>query len=137
MKEIINTLQSYQAIQEIGMAKVFDHNFNGFGRPGNSSTCRIHIFEHNEYKLVVFQDLGKGTSVTNASEQLATEIGRLENLDPEKTIWLECYPYYGGDYDIDQIKYTYSLVDAEYSDPEWKPLKNKVIVDFLRRTIPA
>lgn len=114
--------------------EIFDHTFHWYGRK-EQSTVRINIYTHNGYTLVIFQDLGKGTSVTNASEQLATEIGKLKNLDPEKTIWLECYPYYGGDYDIDRIFYSYDPFIKKYSDPTWGPVKNDNIVQFLRNNL--
>ncbi len=137
-QEIIDTLKSYEMVQAFDELKLaskewFDHKFKGFGWA--DSEIRVTIYVYQGYNLVIFQDLGRGTSVTNASEQLATEVGRLKSLDPLKTVWLECYPYYGGDYDVDQITYLYDPSEDRYTNPEWKPCKNKIVIDFLRRTL--
>jgi len=135
MNEIITTLESLQAIQEMGEPETFEHGFRAvnFGFSKNLSTIRVHIFKHGEQRLVVFEDLAKGTSVTNASEQLATEVSRLKKLDPEKTVFVECYPYYRGEYPIDRVKYEYDPGSRTYRSPAWEPIKNKIIVEFLRK----
>ncbi len=76
----------------------FYHEFKGYGI--HDSRIKVHIYEG----LVVLQDLSEGTSVTNAAEQLATEIRELKNLDPN-TRWIAVYPYY--DNDCDEFDFEY------------------------------
>lgn len=137
MQAIRSTLDAHAFFQNLEY-EVFEHNFKGYG--SHPSTVRVHIFSKEDLKIVVFEDLGKGTSVTNASEQLATEVARLKkiNPDPNKTVWLECYPYYGGNWDFDQITYKFTLalglVKNEYifSEPNWKPMRNEIVIKWLK-----
>lgn len=133
IRDVLDTHAFFQNVKH----ETFEHTFKWQGRV-SLSTIRVHLFTREELTIVVFEDLGKGTSVTNASEQLATEVARLKkiNPDPSKTVWLECYPYYGGDWDIDQI--TYSFCDtnmSEFSEPNWKPMKNELVIKYLKNKI--
>ena len=67
----------------------FIHTFKGFGNC--KSQCQVDIIEENGVKIVIFTDIGVGTSVTNASEQIATEIVNRLQLDPEATLFAERY----------------------------------------------
>lgn len=131
--EIITTLES---LSFVGTAtqKQFRHYYKAknFGLENNLSSCMVTVFRKEDQTLVILQDVGHGTSVTNASEQIATEIMNLENLDFEKTAWVECYPYYGGDWDVDAIKYHFNRAADELTAPEWRPLRNEIIISFLR-----
>ena len=48
------------------------HEFLGFGRC--KSECKVEIWMDNKHAFVLLTDLGVGTSVTNASEQIITEV---------------------------------------------------------------
>lgn len=51
----------------------YDHEYLGFKT--HKSKCNVKIWIINEhYAFVIFTDLGIGTSVTNASEQLVEEV---------------------------------------------------------------
>lgn len=56
-------------------AMQFNHDFKGFGT--HRSTCNVKIWVCGEKAFVLFTDLGRGTSVTNAAEQLVEEITAL------------------------------------------------------------
>lgn len=109
----------------------FIHEFHWLGRRF-VSRCQVDIFKKNDDTLVLFTDLGDGTSVTNASEQIATEIMKLKNLDPNKTLWAECYsedftnpkPPFNEKYPFDQI--TYEFIDGELRHPEWRNMEVKL-----------
>ena len=50
----------------------FEHNFLGFGT--HPSKCIIEIRDGENQSFITFIDTDEGTSVTNASEQLANEV---------------------------------------------------------------
>lgn len=98
--------------------EVFQHEYEGFGT--HPSKCMIYIKKvtnprYSDTMFVCFEDLGEGTSVTNASEQLATEIVKKMGLDPENTRFFETYDRQ----QLDEI--TYSWKDLEASNPKWFP----------------
>ncbi len=86
------------------------HEYKGYGV--HPSKCGVHIIREDGFIFVVFEDLNQGTSVTNASEQLATEVVEKCNLNPEECIFLETY----GD-DLDQIQYSWDGKRAY--NPNW------------------
>jgi len=114
--------------------ETFVHHFLGFRT--HPSKCQVHIFSVDDLAVVIFQDVGhdSGTSVTNASEQLATEIGRLKNLSYDKTAWMECYPR-EKHLDLDRIAYLYDPEKNAYLNPQWTPYRNETFIAYLRRYI--
>lgn len=62
------------------MTMEFDYEFKGFGRV--PSKCDVKIYSDQMGRYICFEDLGIGTSVTNASEQLASEIINEMDFDP-------------------------------------------------------
>lgn len=98
--------------------EVFQHEYEGFGT--HPSKCMVYIKKvtnprYSDTMFVCFEDLGEGTCVTNASEQLATEIVKKMGLDPENTRFFETYDRQ----QLDEI--TYSWKDLEASNPKWFP----------------
>ena len=98
----------------------FMHFFKGFGI--HPSEINVHIFNKNDVSYVIFEDIGKGTSVTNASEQLATEIVSLRKLDHNKCRFFEYYPK---DNSFDEI--TYSWINNEAFKAQWKPGDQEIL----------
>ncbi|GAH74149.1 unnamed protein product [marine sediment metagenome] len=94
------------------------HQFKGFH--GYDSECFIHIDDSDPGEILIcFEDIGKGTPVTNFSEQLATKIIALKGWDPGKCRFFE---YYGKrPEEADRIEYKWDGRVA--SEPEWKPIK--------------
>jgi len=81
------------------------------------SACRVYIHETEDEFLIGFENMeGHGTSVTNASEHLATEIVLKENLPLDFTRFFEWYPEYEGD--VSEITYQWKGIAA--SKPDWK-----------------
>jgi hypothetical protein len=71
---------------------LFIHQFKGFGI--NKSECKVEIWKLQDKALVLFTDTGKGTSVTNASEQLVTEIYNqylIKDYKPNQCLFSETY----------------------------------------------
>ena len=94
--------------------KKFRHEFKGYGI--HPSTCSVYIHSDDDGHYILFEDLNEGTSVTNASEQLATEIVSLLKLDPFDCRFFEIYPQYK-DSVINEISYTWS--NREACIPKW------------------
>ncbi len=67
------------------------YKFKGLGR--HDSECKIEIWKDADKAVILFTDIGKGTSVTNASEQLVTEIYNkyLLNYDKKNLMFIETY----------------------------------------------
>ena len=130
VKSIKATLDTHAFFQNCTQ-EIFDHNFLGFGT--HPSICRVNIFFYDPYYIVVFQDLGldTGTSITNASGQLATEIARLKNLPNDKTVWMECYTDQNR-FDVDAIFYNYDPKLNKYSVPKWQRSQNEILIKYLR-----
>jgi hypothetical protein len=96
--------------------EVFQHNYKGFG--AHPSKCMVYVKKvtnprYGDTTFICFEDLGVGTSVTNASEQLATEIVEKLGLEPEKTRFFETYDKKT----LDEI--SYSWLDYKASSPDW------------------
>ena len=124
-----------------GMKRVgFLHEFKARGIRV-PTTIQVDIFyfgQENTHALVILTDLDNGTSVTNASEQIATEVRRKYNLHPDKTLWAEVYlseiQSRNGNLDgwmesnlFDQISYTYSKDDDEFRNPSWSTINTEAL----------
>lgn len=94
--------QGFKNIKNLNM-KTYIHEYLGFG--SHKSKCKVYIKEEEKI-LIGFEDLNVGTSVTNASEQLATEIIKKENFNPKNIIFYEWYPQY--DAEVSEIKYIWN-----------------------------
>lgn len=105
--------------------KTFRFDYKGYGN--FPSWCMIHYTFHSIKYIIVFEN-GEGTSVTNMSEQLATDIVKKLGLKHEECLFFEKYPE--NDY-IDQIFYTWKNNIA--SNPKWKRVEGvKIINDLLK-----
>jgi hypothetical protein len=108
------------------MKQNFCHEFKGFGRV--PSECSVTIISTDLEHAIYFQDLNKGTSVTNASEQLSSEIVNMLKLDPEDCRFFETYDCES----FDEITYTWrkSREKLIAESPEWKPADHYFIQLF-------
>lgn len=108
------------------MTQKFYHKFKGFGM--NPSRILVKIFSDDGENLILFEDINEGTSVTNASEQLASEIVNKMGYDPEECSFFETYSQYNYE-DFDEIKYTWSKKSDgtwKAENPEWKPSSEEI-----------
>lgn len=94
--------------------RTFIHEYKGYG--AHPSRCKVHIAEVGTQTWVGFEDMNEGTSVTNASEKIATEIVEELLLNPANCKFFEWYPQYDGM--VSQIFYKWYGPVAAY--PEWK-----------------
>lgn len=107
------------------MTKDFIHEYKGFGRV--PSKCRVKIFSDDGETLICFEDFGVGTSVTNASEQLATEIVDKFDLNPTDCRFFETYSQYNHD-SFDEITYEWSSLHGQWvaKEPDWRPASDEI-----------
>ncbi|MFA5153770.1 MAG: hypothetical protein WC554_14510 [Clostridia bacterium] len=82
------------------------------------STCYIRMYNVDDKIFILFEDIDGGLSVTNASEQLASELVENLQLNSINCRFFETYRQY--DYEtFDEITYTWR--DNRASNPQWKP----------------
>lgn len=124
------------------MTEEFIHIFKGFGRV--PSQCLVKIYSDDGETYVCFIDLGVGTSVTNASEQIASEIVNEYHLDPTDCRFFETYQQF--DYDtFDEIKYEWNR-GTRFNDngmsptmvwdaklPDWKQCDEEEIKELFTK----
>jgi hypothetical protein len=90
----------------------------------------VHMFEDDGDTFVIFEDIDSGTSVTNSSEQLASEIVNEYKLDKDNCRFFETYRQY--DYEtFDEIEYDWICTTKMIKDvsvtvwkayyAKWKP----------------
>lgn len=92
----------------------FIHDFLGFKI--HKSTVHVEIWFEGDKAIVILNDTGKGTSVTNASEQIITEIYNkyLLNHPVGKVLFCEAY---------DKVK-----DGIDWIEPTWCMEGNKLVV---------
>lgn len=105
------------------MEQEFIHYFKGYGRVPSSCIVRTQVKDGKT--LFWFIDIDDGTSVTNASEQLATEMVNKFSLQPEDCRFFESYECYDHD-SFDEIKYAWEEVGDKWSAelPKWIPCED-------------
>lgn len=110
--------------------ETFTYDFIGFG--GCESKCKVYITIMHDIAFICFEELedNNGTSVTNMSEYLATQIVEKHNFKPGMCKFFESYPEnrHRKDRSFDEILYTWNGTVA--SSPHWLPAKNKEIFGF-------
>lgn len=120
--------------------KYFNYDFKGLGNA--ASRCGIMLFWNGQDACIVFIELDKnpGTSVTNASEQLATLVHSLFKLNmPPHTKYFELCEHEakaGTLQRVDEITYTWGLSKSGlvFGSPQWKPLGIADFKAYLRVT---
>lgn len=113
------------------MIKNFIHEYKGFGRV--PSKCIVKIISDNNKNLICFEDIGEGTSVTNASEQLATEIVDKFDLNPTNCRFFETYSQYNYD-SFDEIIYNWATINGKFiaKNPDWIPVTKDIKKFFYK-----
>ena len=77
--------------------------YKGFGTYGPESTCGLKVWSDGTDRYAVLFTNGTGTSVTNASEYIATIVSRLIGNRTKNTRWFETYPENPDQ--VDEIQY--------------------------------
>jgi len=101
------------------MTKEFIHEYKGYGV--HPSQCLVKMFTDDGDTFICFIDMGVGTSVTNASEQLAQEIVNKFDLRPGDCRFFETYKQYNYE-SFDEIEYSWwpDKDHWEARSPKWK-----------------
>lgn len=104
------------------MTHEFEHNF--LGENGVRSRCIVKIFSDDGENFILFENIGIGVSVTNASELLASQIVKKFHYHPGDCKFFETYQEY--DYEtIDEIEYSWiynEIYDSWVAkNASWKP----------------
>lgn len=72
----MNQVEVFNGITDLDIERAADldfiHPFKGFGV--HKSTVQVQVWWVSQYAIVLLTDTGKGTSVTNAAEQIIEEI---------------------------------------------------------------
>jgi len=112
----------------------FEYHYRGFGI--HNSRCNIYFRTIDDVLHILFEDVGIGTSVTNASEQLASEMVNRFDLNPNKCKFFETYSQYNYE-SIDEIEYTWSSETKNNkivwiaSNPKWNRVDIKHLKHFI------
>ena len=98
--------------------------YKGYGI--HDSQCYVEIVKHGDHTFVIMTN-GTGTSVTNACEQIATELFNTHNILRECAqlpIFIEHYDYddnQGLDTSFTEVQFDITD-DFKCSNPKWKPV---------------
>lgn len=107
------------------MIHEFEHDYLGYN--WTRSRCNVKIFSDDGDNYICFENLGIGTSVTNASEKLATQIVAKMHMNPGDCRFFESYRENDND-TFDEIEYTWKSKIGhdgqkywEAENAKWKP----------------
>ena len=115
--------------------ETFIHEYKGFG--GCESRCKVYMVSDSPLTHFCFEELDDnyGTSVTNMSEYLATQMIQIFNLKPYECFFYETYPHSGKDRSFDEIDYLWAFDGKNHpewiaSHPHWKPSDKREIFEL-------
>ncbi len=99
------------------MTEFFIHDYRGYNH--FPSKCEVKIISDDGEHLICFTDLGMGTSVTTASEQLATEIVKNHNFNPNDCRFFEAYDH--GTFDEIEYEWGFNFQQGNWvaTNPKW------------------
>lgn len=106
--------------------ETFVHEIRGFGI--HPSRCKVYVQLVGGITYFCFEDIGIGTSVTNASEQLATEMVEKYGVSPIYARFFETYSYPREKRTLDEIEYVW--IGNKAGNPRWKPSNATEIFSF-------
>jgi hypothetical protein len=110
----------------------------------NNPTCHLKIVQKADQWIVIFTQvespINQGMSVTNSAEDVATQIVQEFALDPQKTLFIEHYPYRGEGlwdketWDIVEFTWKKELIfwGKHYAlDPKWRRIQPKQLMKLI------
>lgn len=104
----------------------FYHDYLGFGRV--PSRCLVSISQDEKTFLICFTDIGEGTSVTNASEDIVSSVIEERGLEPKECRFFERYQGDGPE-EIDEVFYNWN--DGKAANAHWRRVKDSNIISIL------
>lgn len=111
----------------------FIFSYEGFGRC--KSKCAVMVWIKPDLVinrccvLMIELDDNPGTSITNASEIVATKLRRIKNL-PIATTFFEMYEY--RPQSVDMVKYRYHANIDEFTSAIWIPFDTVKFKEYLK-----
>ena len=115
------------------MTEQFYYPFIGYG--GISSRCLVKIFSDDGQHMICFEDIGEGTSVTNVSEELASDIVNKMDYNPSDCKFFESYKDAQYNYNsLDEIEYNWEYTYKSKwvaSNPNWAPAAEDIEKLFI------
>lgn len=101
------------------MDTLFSYKPDPFHR---EARCRIRFYQHDGQQVVVATELSDnpGMSVTNAAEDIATQLVAQYGLDVDRLVWIEHYWYPDEGHSFDQVRFTWD--NGKASQPRWRRL---------------
>jgi hypothetical protein len=117
--------------EERPMERLLDTHYEFITATGVKARCGLRILRDGSQVVVILSELrdNRGRSVTNAAEEIATQVRRKFGLDPDQTRWIERYPERQrfrrnrdrSEPDVyDEILYVWDEYRA--TEPEWRRL---------------
>jgi hypothetical protein len=110
--------------------ETFNYEFKGYFAFPSECKIRVVIDDDKQNGVKVyhfcFEDIGVGTSVTNASEMLATEMVLKYGVHPRFCHFYETYLH--DDRTFDEITYTW--INGKAENANWKPSTDRQIFDL-------
>lgn len=114
-----------------------DFTFDYHGHYNCRSVCGIQVLKiDNSQKVMILATELKnnpGTSITNAAENVATEVMRMLNMQYDNMIWIEHYENENEEDTFDYVRFECGSRDS-LSNPEWIAC-NETIVDIIKKAI--
>jgi len=98
---------------------VISHPFVFKGFNGVHSRINLYHIDVGSTHYVGFEDINEGTSVTNATEIIATEVIKTKGWDPEFCLFFEWYDDAVPEDTVDEIMYQWKNKKATFA--RWKP----------------
>ena len=100
---------------------------NHIGTPG---ACQVEIFDHGDRIVFVIHEIGQGVSVTNAAENIQTELVKnpkilelIPHLTRDKSMFIEHYPKQPSLNDTwDRVICDWDGEKKEFMNPTWQPV---------------
>ncbi len=116
-----------------------------------ASRCRIRIFRREGRPPVVIAsdeaDANPGTSITNAAEELATDVARVYGLAGEPFVWIEHYDdranptaarlrTFGSDKGESFDLVEFRAQGTTLRSPEWTPIPKSEVQELIGEVLP-
>ena len=89
---------------------------------GRTGECGLLINKHEVHYIIVCTELNNnsGPSVTNAAEEIATQVCKKRDLFPNRIVWVERYEANPGEASI--VTFKWDQKSNEFCSPVWRNL---------------
>lgn len=121
--------------------QVLDTTFtftDGLRRRGS---CRIRIYQIPRKTVVIATDLASGPSVTNAAEEIATQVAQKYAIDPASLTWIEHYqrpdrrakPGEPKGEEFDLVTFTWD--GTRFVEPQWSYTTQQKVEEMIDKKL--